>query len=326
MSTEEYNDNEEFEPQDSYESDYEEEEEKPRKGSRVVLIIAVAALVGLNVFLGWNIYSQTEKLKEKEAEIAELDSQRVMLLAKVDSLTSHVEVLDSEAALKDSTLAQLKESLETLKSQLSDKDSYISTLEQYRDMYKKYKGYEEKYNQAQKDIELLKQEKEEALARAQEAENANDTLTQRLNEMNDAREQLENKVNLGKRLSGNIKSLVTISGKKSAKPTTKASQAAKLQVKYTVAANAIADKGTKTAYIIVKPKSGGDVFTTEGFEFELDGGKRISYTHKDELKYNGKETSSNPTFALPEDLAKGDYTVDIYLDGKVLATSAFNLR
>jgi DNA repair exonuclease SbcCD ATPase subunit len=325
MSTEEYNENEEFEPQDSYESDYEEEEEKPRKGSRVVLIIAVAALVGLNVFLGWNIYSQTEKLKEKEAEIAELDAQRVMLLAKVDSLSTHVASLTTAAAEKDTSLANLRTELETLKAQLTDKDKYIATLEDYKRKYKDYLTYKKLAAEKEAEIEKLKAEKEAAIARAQEAENANDTLTQRLNEINDEKAQLENKVSLGKRLTGSIKELKSFGERRGKqKDTDKASQVTRLQVKYSIAANAIADKGNKTVYIIVK--NGSKTFTEDGFEFELDGGKKLSYTHKDEVKYNGKDTDSSPSFNLPSGLSSGKYTVEVYVDSKLLGSSEFELR
>lgn len=325
MSTEEYNENDEFEPQDSYESDYEEEDEKPRKSSRVVLIIAVAALIGLNLFLGWNIYSQTEKLKEKEAEIAALDSQRVMLLAKVDSLTTHVATLTTDAAEKDSSLANLRTELETLKAQLTDKDKYIATLEDYKRKYKDYLHFKNLAAEKEEEIEQLKAEKKAAIARAQEAENANDTLTQRLNEINDVREQLENKVSLGKRLTGSVKEIISWGERRGKqRETDKASQVGKFQVKYSIAANAIADKGNKTVYIIVK--TGSKTITEEGLEFEIDGGKKLSYTHKDEIKYNGKDTDSSPSFNLPGVITSGNYNVEVYVDGKLLGTNEITLR
>lgn len=280
MSTEEYNENEEFEPKDSYESDYEEkEEEKPRKGSRVVLIIAVLALVGLNVFLGVNIYTQTAELHEKEVEIARLDSTRLALLDSAKVLKESIASLKTDNQEKDSTLAKLQTQIADYINQLTDKDQRINSLKAMERKYLEYKGYKDQVAEKQKEIDELKQAKDLAEARAKEAESANDTLTQRLNEIEEEAAKLANKVDLGKRLQGSIKELVSLSEKKGKfRETDKSSQVSKLQVKYTIAANSIANKETKIAYIIVK--SGSKTFSQDGFQFELDGGKKIDYTDR----------------------------------------------
>ena len=142
MSTEEYNENDEFEPkEESVDPDYAEEEEKPRKGSRIVLIIAVLALVGLNVFLGVSIYKQTEDLKLKEAEIADLNTQRDELMAKVDSLSSSLKNLNQDLAEKDSSLTGLINELEELRKELDDSKSQVRTLSGYKQKYQDYLTY-----------------------------------------------------------------------------------------------------------------------------------------------------------------------------------------
>ncbi|MBI1185632.1 hypothetical protein GC194_15295, partial [bacterium] len=221
MSTEEYNENEEFETRDdSYEPDYEEEEEKPRKGSRIVLIIAVCALVGLNGFLGYNIYNQTEKLKVKEKELAELDSQRVLLLAKVDSLSSSLISLNKEVNTKDSSLQALISQLQSLKEELNGKDQQIKSLYVYKQKYNDYMKYKNEAEEKEKEIEGIKKALAEEKERARAAQTANDTLAQKLKDLEQDKANLVNKVNLGSRLTGSIKEVTTLSEKRGKTKTT----------------------------------------------------------------------------------------------------------
>jgi DNA repair exonuclease SbcCD ATPase subunit len=324
MSTEEYNENEELQKEPGN-SAY-EEEEKPRKGSRVVLIVAVLVLVGLNVFLGINIYNQTEELKAKEKEIAMLDSQRTVLLARVDSLTTSLTSLNSDLAKKDSSITQLIQELDVLKKELSDKKSEVNTLLGYRQKYQDYLKYKSLAEEKEAQVDSLKTQLAAERRRADEAKVANDTLTQRLNELKDQAEKLNNKVSLGAKLTGKITEIVSLSEKKGkAKPTDKASQVNKVSIKYMIAANPIAPKENKTVYIVVK--SGSKTITQEGFQVTFSKAKNtLDYTHKDELKYAGQETTSTPSFNLPPDLAAGKYSVEIYIDEVLFTTSDFTLR
>ncbi|MGB0430415.1 MAG: hypothetical protein ACPGLV_08070 [Bacteroidia bacterium] len=326
MSTEEYNEKEEFEPQDSYESDYEEEEEEqPRKGSRIILVIAVLALVGLNIFLGINIYSQTEKLKEKEAEIAELAEQKKELIARVDSLKSVVTNLNDEIVGKDSSMTALQDKILELESALKGAQGQISDLKTYKQRYQDYLKYKNQVTEKEAEIDKLKQEKQAALERAANAENANDTLTQLLNEVNDVNAKLENKINLGKRLTGTIKEIKSYRDKRGKlKETDKSTQVTDVVVKYTIAENAIADKETKTAYIVVK--QGSKTLTQAGNAFEIEGGKKIDYTQKDDIKYNGKDITQSPRLKFAEELTPGKYNLEIYIDNKLFGSQDFTLR
>ncbi len=327
MSTEEYNENEEFEPQDSYESDYEEEEEEqPRKGSRIVLVIAVIALVGLNGFLGYNVISQKKALEQRKIEMAKLDSLNTVLVDSARVLNEQLAALQADGILKDSTISKLQSDIVNYIEQLEKQKKQINSIPAMQRELKTLRDYRDKVKEKEDQILKLQQEKEAALARAKDAENAKDTLTRLINEMNDEKAKLENKVNLGKRLAGTVAEMKSFSKKKDKfKETDKSSQVTDLMVKYTIDANAIADKETKIAYIVVK--SGTKTFTQAGNTFEIEGGKTMDYTHKDEIKYAGKEITQQPRFSLPAtDLTAGTYNVEIYIDNKLFASSSFKLR
>ena len=253
MSTDEFNENEDFESQDeSYEPDYEEEqeEEQPKKKSRVVLILAVLTLAGLNAFLFFNIHNQTKEIEAKNAEIRALDSNKTVLLAKVDALTNQIASLETGLTDKDASIANLMEEINGLKEELSSKDSKINSLAAFQRKFKEYEGYKTQAAEKEKEIEQLKADLEKERDRATTAENVNDTLTQLINDFKTQQAKLENKVNLGAKLLGNINGIISMSEKRGkTKETNKASQVSKIQVKYSIAANPIATKGTKTIYL-----------------------------------------------------------------------------
>lgn len=327
MSADEYNENEEFESnEDSYEPDYEEEEEKPRKGSRVVLIIAVLILVGLNVFLGINIFKQTEELKVKEGEIAALDSQKRVLIARADSLEGALRDYSKSISIKDDSLTLLLVNIEEYKKNLQSADAEIGKLKWYRNEYVKFKRFQAEAEESRARITKLEEELDSERARASSAENANDTLNQLLKNLENEKAKLENKVELGKKLRGSVKLLEGFRARdgKAPKSTDKASQVNKLRVDYSVGANDIATKETKPLYFIVKQN--GTVITEDGKTFELDGGKKMSYSYKTDIKYNGKQIDDSVEITLPEDVASGIWTVELYLDSKLLGLNTIVFR
>ena len=95
-------------------------------------------------------------------------------------------------------------------------------------------------------------------------------------------------------------------------------------VDYTIPANPIADRGTKTVYIIIK--KGSETIGDENSTFEIDGGKQLQYTLKEDVKYDGKEAKRSPSYNLTNNLDPGSYTVEVYLDNRLFSSSSFDLR
>lgn len=327
MSSDEYNENEEYESQeDSYEPDYEEEEEKPRKGSRIVLIIAVLVLVGLNIFLGINIYNQSQDLEVKKQEIAALDSQKTVLIQRVDSLRISLQEAKGTIDMKDAELNDLIAELDKYKEDLSGAESKIKSLKSLASKALQYDKYKAQAEQSIAEVEKLKEDLKTQTVRADNAEIAQDTLTQKLNQMNQEREKLQNKVKKGSILGGGIKSITSLkmkSGSSKRKVTTKASQVNTVEVSYSIGGNPIAERGTKTVYIVIK--QGENVLGDASKIFEADG-KQMQYTLKEEVKYDGKESKRSPSLSLTDELAPGTYKVDVYIDQKLFSSDSFTLR
>lgn len=327
MSSDEYNENEEYETQDgAYEPDYEEEEEKPRKGSRIVLIIAVLVLVGLNIFLGINIYNQSQDLEVKKQEIAELDAQKKLLIDRVDSLRMSLQEAKGTIDMKDAELNDLIAELDKYKKDLSGAESKIKSLQGLATKARQYDKYKAQAEQSIAEIQKLKEDLKTQTERADNAEIAQDTLTQKLNELNQEKEKLANKIKKGSVLGGGIKSITSLkvkSGSTKRKVTTKASQVNAVEVSYTIGENPIAERGTKKVYIVIK--KGDQVLGDASKVFEADG-KTMQYTMKEDVKYDGKENKRSPSLTLTEELDPGTYEVTVYLDDKKFSSDSFTLR
>lgn len=323
--SEEYNE-EDYEQE--VDGDLEEtEEQKPKKSSRILLIVFVLLLAGLNVFLGYNIFQQKEELEAKKAAIIKLEKTRDSLNTRIDAMTSEIGNLQDSLSTKDATLASLMTELSSLKEEINQKDEKLKNLDYFRRkaaavdrLNSQLKEREEKIKELQKELE-----KERSLTK--NLQNAQDTLTQRLNELEGEKSDLENKVELGQQLKADL----VVYGMKernfgNPRETDRANQVNMFDIKYTVEANKIALKGNKTAYIVVK--NGNTTITKEGQVFDLKNGKSIAYTISDQFTYDGNEILRATLYKLKEDeqLSPGKYSVEIYIDGTKVGDSSFSLR
>ncbi len=99
----------------------------------------------------------------------------------------------------------------------------------------------------------------------------------------------------------------------------------KIRVCFSIAENAIADKGERWVYIrIAKPN--GEILTDSEvnlFEFE---GSEIAYTARRRLEYDGSVSNMCIYWKKTKDLDIGVYTADVFTDGKQIGTTHFTLK
>lgn len=326
MSTEEYNENEEMESQEnSYESDYEEEEKPSRKGSRIVLIIFVIALVGLNAFLGYNIFTQKKEITAKAEQITKLENKKKSLLASIDSIKTVLASAENTISSQDDELNQLREKIEALEKDLRSKNSALKDLDRYKKEAQEVETLRAEVIAKTNEIAKLQNELAQEKQKNQEAAKQAAELSTKLNDLTQQKSVADSKVNLAKGLTGKVGLITTFKEKKGKySESDKASQVNTVEVKYEVNGNKVADKGSKTAFIVVK--KGSTVITQAGMQFDLADGTLLDYTSKDEFSYDGNSVSRAVKITLPAGLSAGKYTVDVYLDKAVFSSSSFSLR
>lgn len=322
MSTEE-----DYNEKESYEVEEEMEEQKPKKGSRILLVVFVLALVGLNVFLGFNIFNQKKELEARQADIAKVTKEKELLKNSLDSLKIAVEAYVGTISEKDAELDKFKAQLDSLEGQLDKKDQIIKSSSGLRAQLAKYRQLEQEWNLKAKQLDSLTKAYEKQQEISQALRTQVDTLNTKTNQLEDLAANLQNKVELGSRLktSGITFMGLKVKGGKE-KETDKSSQVNKLKICYTVDANAIATKGKRDVYLCIK--KGNDILTAGSGTFKLRNEKEITYSIKDQVSYSGQPVDQCTYFDVKDDgeLASGAYKVEIYIDGIKVGEQNHSLR
>ena len=292
------------------------ENKKPTKSNKSIVIVLAVLLA---VAIGYSVYSfidsaatETELLSEKAAVTKKLDA----LLVQYEKKIAESDTLEAELVAARANIIAYRDSLASEK-----KTSYL-TIKRYRS--KVYKL--EKQNKA-----LFA--KIDALTASNKVLNeeitvAKDSIVQ-INVENVAlttkNEILKAKVAIGARLS--IVNLKAVAMKKSSSglsETTKFKSTRAFRVSYKIKKNALTTPGDKLAYLVVKNPEGA-VVTPKG-RFDRKG-KETFYSSTTNVTYKNKETEVIfITDVEKDDMMKGSYTFEVYLEGAPVGKTAVLLR
>jgi len=292
------------------------ENKKPTKSNKSIVVVFAVLLAAA---IGYSVYSyidstakETQLLAEKAAVTKKLDALIVQYEKKIAESNS----LETELVAARANIIAYRDSLASEK-----KTSYL-TIKRYRS--KVYKL--EKQNKA-----LFA--KIDALTASNEVLNkeitvAKDSITQ-MNVENVAltnnNEILKAKVAIGAKLS--IDKLKAVAMKKSSSglsETTKYKSTDAFRVSYKIKKNELTTPGDKIAYLVVKNPEGA-VVTPKG-RFDRNG-KENFYSATSNVNYQNKETEVIfITDVEKDDMMKGSYTFQVYLEGAPVGKTAVILR
>jgi len=284
----------------------------------VILGVLLAISLAANVFQ----WLRTERIIEIR-EITEL---------KLDTLAFQKQELDINFNLAVEELNAYKGRSEQLDSLLAEAN--LKLEEQRRQIARLI---DEK-----QDAEVLKQRydemrriKDEYLQRIIELEEENRRLKFEVTELSVALDQktseaqnLKGKVDVASKLS--VSSLavepLSVRGENRTRPTDKARRTDRLSITFTIEENQIAPKGERTAYL--------RIFNPQGFvmadvgqvkKFLTARGDEIPYSRSLRFDFDGSRTSRNVTWEQ-EVFSPGDYKVEVYIDGDVVASHIIRLN
>ncbi|MFH0867316.1 MAG: hypothetical protein V1904_14065 [Bacteroidota bacterium] len=120
--------------------------------------------------------------------------------------------------------------------------------------------------------------------------------------------------------------LVVSNQKKTKKTTEKSRKTKSSKISFLVAGNLFAETGSKTAYIVVTDPL-GKVFGQPQNVFTLkDDWRKNNYTFARTFDFIGKDVTLNAEVKYTEKLKKGNYKVEIYIDGVLSGVSQFALK
>ncbi|MGB2127916.1 MAG: hypothetical protein ACPHXR_00425 [Flavicella sp.] len=292
------------------------EDKKPTKSNKPIIIVLAILLAAA---IGYGVYShiestakETQLLAEKAAVTKKLDA----LIVQYEKKIAESDALEAELVAARANIIAYRDSL------ANEKKTSFLTIKRYRS--KVYKL--EKQNKALfAKIDALTAENQEL---NEEITVVKDSIVQ-MNEENvaltNSNEILKAKVAIGAKLS--IDNLKAVAMKKSStglSATTKYKSTRAFRVSFKIKKNELTSPGEKLAYLVVKDPEGTIVSPKGRFE---RNGKESFYSSTTNVDFQNEEKEVIfITDVEKDDMMKGAYTFNVYLEGAPVGKTAVLLR
>jgi hypothetical protein len=294
----------------------------PKRNSNVIyfLIVVVVALLGTDIYL----YLQKNK---SDVIIVNQNDEKSRLKVELDSLDAQVQALNSSKTKMSAAMQAKNDSLQAkikvLRTQLAKGKLTAAELQQAQSEILNLRGSVAQYTHSIDSLEKtnasLRVERDTLRNNVAVAKTKNDTLTKQNQDLN-------NKVQVASALKVAQLGVTAYKVKSSGKEVdvTRANPAKEIKISFTVAADAVAQKGSHDIYIrIIDPT--GNFISGDGGSFTADG-QNLQYTYKTSIDFKDDGAGYVVTWVNPAPFVKGTYNVILYADGYTMGKTTFSLK
>lgn len=299
------------------------EPQNVNKGDRnkiYFLIIVIAALIGTNGYLFFKDRKQGEKLVTVSAEKDKLrlEVEKIEVeLDKVNALNLDLnEKLLGEQKLARTKIEELKAALEKGQITQAELDKAQSQIEELKVFIK---NYNEQVIQLQNENIFLKSSRDSLESGLK---NANDKATNLANENSALNAKVKTAAALKLKQADVFAYRTKSSGKKV--EVTKSSTAEKLNIKFEIIPNELAEKGHHNIFIRVFDPA-GNLLADDSNRFEADG-QEMQFSYSIFIDYNNDGSVYSIDWTNPKPFIKGIYTVILYTDGSTMGKAQIELK
>jgi len=267
---------------------------------------------------------------KSDVRVVSTNDEKTRLQTELDSLEAQVEQVNS-AKTKMSVAMQrandsLKVKIQSLRGQLKKGTLTQADLVKAQEDIKQLRYFVTKYTA---DIEELKKQNTTLTAERDTLKTNLNTTTQKAAALETQNKDLNTKVQTASALKVGAISVTAYKVRGSGKEVdvTKASQAKKIKINFTIASNSLATKDTHDIYIRVLDPTGNLVTGPETAAFQADG-QDLQFTYKTAIDFKDDGapfvidwvSPGNPAFT------KGMYTVILYSDNSTMGKVNFTLK
>lgn len=292
------------------------------------LLGIIALLLGGNAYLFLTRDDAKNSLitiREEKAFLRQELNQLQTELEKVNSLN-----LDLSAELK-ARQAELKEKIGVLQEALENNKLTARQLQQAKTEVAGLRNYVGAY---MAEIGTLKRQKSRLVAENENLRSRMDLEKQRNRELATKNVELKEKISEAALLEAEKVHIITFysrignDGREYEDQTARSSRANKLRIEFSFYPNQVAEEGEREIYFrIFDPE--GELLEAAGETvpaFSSDDGESVPCTAKTTIFYS----RSNPVYAVElmreNSLAKGDYNVQLFANGRRIGEGAFSLK
>jgi hypothetical protein len=284
------------------------------------LIIVIVALLGTNAYLYIKDKHENERFvsanTEKDRLKLEVEKIEVELDKLVNINTALNEKLLSEQKLAREKIAELKYDLQKnqfTQGELLKAQKEVTALREF------VKNFNEEIAKLHEENDVLKTERDSLL-------NSVTKISERANRLAQRNFELSDKVKTGSTLKAFNIEVKAYKVKKSGKQIAvkNASAAKKLEVSFSIAPNALAEKTYHKIYLRVFDPA-GNLVADENNMFDADN-QQMQYSEMITLVFKDDNDSYSLSWVNPREFIKGTYNIILYADGATMGKSFINLK
>ena len=299
------------------------EGEKKEGEKKSIVMIAIIVLLVANGLLLWQFFSKKTQVETLTEETVTLTTSRDSVVREYKGIKAELDVIQIQKAdlqnkltLNEAELQAQAEKIEKLikaEANVNAIKAEIATLKNLKSQY------ETKITELEQANQILKSKNQELDVNLTEVKSKNENLSQE-------NVKLANKVAIGSILKADAVTAMGVRFKSSGKEVIvkKAKDAEKIKICFTILENVITEKGKKAVYVrVLGPDNSILSASAETFNYN---GQPIPYTTTEDFNYDNKKQDLCMYWPKGSAYSKGNYTVEIYVDGSQIGTSTFELK
>lgn len=301
------------------------EQDKDQDSKKVIVIIVISILLGVNALLLWQFFDKKTHLEQVSRELDTTMAEKESLSAELQRVKTEYEKLNQENA--------------GLQNQLSAKDEEIRLkIAQIQKLINS--GDAVQLKKAKEELAALKELNQKYVAQIDSLRTANQLLSSenlslnqnltttqnRVSSLTQENTLLANKVAIASVLkTTNLKAIgVRYKGSGKEVETGKAKSTDRIKTCFTIMENLVVDKGPKDIYVRVLSPDGAVMSTSS--ETFIYNNQATLYTTKESIMYENRNTDLCVYWEKGNTYSAGKYTIEMYCEGNQIGVASLELK
>lgn len=301
------------------------EQDKEQDSKKVIVIIVISILLGVNALLLWQFFDKKTHLEQVSRELDTTMAEKESLSAELQRVKTEYEKLNQENA--------------GLQNQLSAKDEEIRLkIAQIQKLINS--GDAVQLKKAKEELASLKELNQKYVAQIDSLRTANELLStenlslnqnltstqNRVSSLTQENTLLANKVAIASVLkTTNLKAIgVRYKGSGKEVETNKAKSTDRIKTCFTIMENLVVDKGPKDIYVRVLSPDGAVMSTSS--ETFIYNNQATLYTTKESIMYENRNTDLCVYWEKGNTYNPGKYIIEMYCEGNQIGVANLELK
>lgn len=303
----------------------EKEKSNPWQGKQVLLLVLILLLL----ISGIKVYTDYLDQQKKQEELQTLSTENNSLTLRLDSVSTQLQRRIQELEELGGDVRELLALKDQLSLELNSTNQ--RSAQEIKALNQKISSLSEILLQKDEEIKALRENNQVLRSENSRLKSTQTEIEGEVAELSQQKERLQQKVDLAAALkidyiqvsaiNGRGKEKVEASGKYSNR------QISTLKIEYSLAENAVSDKGIRKIYLQVLGPNKQVIFDVAkgSGTFILDG-KEQFYTAKQEIYYDNSRQTLLFLFEKGTPFSSGTYEVKLYIDTFPAVTKSFTVK